>query len=500
MIGKEERIKNLKRNIDYVNILNIFENLMKQIESEKEIFQFISIMMDFIIKNQAYLNSEELNNLLVAMEEFINFCNRKEDKSAKVTGLYENIVIQFTKLQNHLKNAIQVNVYFLSSDHYKISEHVVQKEYLQFIKLDPNVDLNDINHVKIDVCKNEKMNIFIADTCYVEKFYHEIEELQFDSILIYENVIAELYRAAVHKYFRNYDYNYLNDMINVSKNDENIKTLITGLSYSLFGIEPALLKGNGMNLSLASQDIYYSFKIIKDIINENKSIENCVIGLAYYSFYFDLSRGSEAKRIGEVYDPLFNDGHHYEVSNRKTNIAHHEFENYVPDVIKIIFNVNELEQKMIDNYYNEVGLNYFNRYMSRKNGSLLGNSSLKDLTEQQKVTLGTERAESHNKIIKYEETAKENTRIFEELLQFLKEHDIKPIIVIFPTTKYYREKLDSNYKKIFYNKLSHFSKEYKLEIIDLFDSDRFNESDFLDFDHLDDTGAKKVTNVLNDML
>lgn len=68
MIGKEERIKNLKRNIDYVNILNVFENLMKQIESEKEIFQFISIMMDFIIKNQAYLNSEELNNLLVAME------------------------------------------------------------------------------------------------------------------------------------------------------------------------------------------------------------------------------------------------------------------------------------------------------------------------------------------------------------------------------------------------------------------------------------------------
>ncbi|PIE93104.1 hypothetical protein CO726_22855 [Bacillus fungorum] len=495
LVSTEEKLINLKRNINFINTFELFENLMNKVENEGDIFQIINIMTDFIVKNKIHLNSEEFNNLAISIDGFINHCNNYEFSNIKMRELYQDIQIQFKNLHTYLINKVKTTVYLFSSDHLNLSKRILNKEYLNFEKLGTN-----INDSVMGTVRNE-ITLLIIDKKYYDEFYNEIQNRGFDKVIIYEDIITELYTAAINQYYRNYDYNFLNNTLKVCKEDKDINTLIVGLSYSLFGVEVDLLKEKSINLSLASQDIYYSLKIIEDVINENKSVKNCIIGTAYYSFHFDLSRGSEAYRITDVYYPLFKDTHYYQIPYEQNNDdKQNSFENFVSDEIKTIFDVNGLEKEMMDIYYSKVGLSYFNSDKSRKSGSLIGNTSLGDLSEQQKIALGTDRAISHNKVLKYEETLKENVQIFAQTFKFLNENGVKPIIVVFPTTSYYKENLSPKYKEIFYDKMKYLKENFEFEIIDLFDSNIFNENDCLDLDHLDKEGAIKVTNILNERL
>ncbi|WP_415782874.1 hypothetical protein, partial [Bacillus manliponensis] len=294
--------------------------------------------------------------------------------------------------------------------------------------------------------------------------------------------------------------NYLKNIMEYTKKSVDIDTLIVGLSYSLFGIEAAKLRKQAVNLSLASQDMYYSFKILKELIDKNKSIKNCIIGVAYYSFHFDLSKGSEAFRIKDVYYPLFKDRHHYEILDEQNNREHDSLEKFVSNESRILLDINSLESKIMDLYYKNEGLSYFNSHIVRKNASLLGDQSLLDLTVEKKIVLGKDRAQRHNKALKHKETVKENEKVFSDMLKYLNKKNIKPIIVVFPTTVYYKDHLDSAFKEEFYNKLNTFKKEHIFSVVDLFERNDFNENDCLDLDHLDLEGAIKVTNILNNHL
>ena len=92
---------------------------------------------------------------------------------------------------------------------------------------------------------------------------------------------------------------------------ENINTLCVGSSYAQFGIETKLYSYLS-NCSLGSQDMYYSYKIIREVCDKNDNIENIVLVTAYYYFYSDLSLTKdlgELSRVSRVYYPLFNDLH-----------------------------------------------------------------------------------------------------------------------------------------------------------------------------------------------
>lgn len=61
-------------------------------------------------------------------------------------------------------------------------------------------------------------------------------------------------------YYENYDYNYLSKTLEKCKR-ENIETLVVGNSYPLTGIDSKLLSNISENLSISSQDLYYSYKL-----------------------------------------------------------------------------------------------------------------------------------------------------------------------------------------------------------------------------------------------
>jgi hypothetical protein len=77
---------------------------------------------------------------------------------------------------------------------------------------------------------------------------------------------------------------------------------------------------------------------------------------------------------------------------------------------------------------------------------------------------------------------------------------LEPIIIVFPSTRYYFEALSPEFKKRFYNIVNELQEEYDIQFIDLSENHNLTDEDFTDFDHIGESGAIKITNIMRDLL
>lgn len=287
----------------------------------------------------------------------------------------------------------------------------------------------------------------------------------------------------------NYDYYYMLNSLNEAC-EEKTNTIVTGSSYSVFGFEKSHLVGS-VNLGLGSQDLYYALKGVYNVIDKNSNIENVVVLAGPYYFFSDLSRSQntdELLRISKVYQPLYKDVHNAIFLEPKKC--------FLPE--SCIWNVS----KVVEAYsISEYQRNYFNEDRPRENlgaRTWTRNCGWHSLTEEERVVAGEKRASLHNKSIKYESSFLENKAIFKDFIKDCNERKINVLMVITPTTRYYREFLDKRFLEIFYEVLNECTGI--VHLIDLYDSNDFDNNDFNDVDHLSENGAKKLTKIISDLL
>ncbi len=312
------------------------------------------------------------------------------------------------------------------------------------------------------------------------------------NVLIYEGVLNDIANNIIEEIKYNYDYYYLKNAIDYAKN-EYVDTIITGSSYGLFGIDSNMLKRE-VNLSLASQDIYYSIKGIHKVLESNKNIRNIVICCGYYYFYSDLSRARnefEIARVAKVYNKLYGDMHNASVLPPVKNIL---FESRIFDIKKAT------ELLSIDMYEN----GYFSIDRPRK---LFATKEWEDkikewsmLSEDEKDSAGKSRAMLHNKALNREASLGENIELINNLSIFCNNNGINLSFVVTPVSKYYKKYLDMRYEESFFSILNEI--KGTINLLDLADCcDIFlDDIHFNDTDHLNDTGATKFTQIILDML
>lgn len=264
------------------------------------------------------------------------------------------------------------------------------------------------------------------------------------------------------------------------------------------GIKEKKLNRNTVKLALSSQDLYYSYKIAKEVIKDNSNIKECIIGLGYYLVNHDLSRGKSDYSTGLVkntYYPILKDSHNLKVVEK---VEMKTLENYIEDdLLGNIFNLNYLQDIFIKLIYQNND-EYFNSINTREKNSALRGKKLSEFTEEEKVQIGEFRANQHNDLKKHNQTKIEYEKILNEFSEFLNSKNIKTTILILPTTKYYSKYLNKDYKKQFYEVVGNIKKNLDFEIIDLYESDILNEDNFIDVDHINESGAIKITNYLNE--
>lgn len=274
------------------------------------------------------------------------------------------------------------------------------------------------------------------------------------------------------------DYRLLNENINKLLKSNKIKAIATGLSYGRYGIYCDNLKIKTINLAMDTQDIYYDYAIAEKVINNTTSgIKYCFVGLSYFSFHFDLSKSSCKHRCALIYEKLFGDNHNYD---RKKD----EYLN------KIYYFINKfLRDSFICEYIKNI----------RRDNNELWNNDFSEMELEDKIASG-KRVATIESNKNYYKTVIENVDIIKKYFNLLRDNNIKPIVIVYPVTKYYYDFFDMRLKNEFYTIINNLKNEYNFLIYDYFNSEIFCDSDFMDQSHLNIRGAKKMTGILNSLV
>lgn len=483
-------MKNLKLD-QYISDVEALKSIKSSIikgVSYNEFIGELNNLADFLEKGVVYSELKSLINLtdyLVDVIERIN--NGLNDKFEEIKS---NIVLGIDLFLQELDFLIDIRIYFNGVDKYKLMNDKYIVRNLEIIRENSELESNDENTKKV-------FKVLIIEN--KKKLKKVGKNLNFDAILDYNRVVNELFVLTNAIYNTYYDYHFLSNELEYSKSSI-VKNIIVGNSYPLTGIDKNKLSVKTANLSLSSQDLYYSYKLAKESISSNGKIERCIIGIGYYLTYHDLSRGVNKyskKMISDVYKPLLGDVHNSLDADFKDIVCLNSC--IVDKLLGFIFDLTEVEKYMSFLNYSKYP-NYFNELNKRESISILKSTNFNALSEADKRLLGFNRAQQHNKLIKYSHTNTEFESILRDFLEYLNEKNVEAIFVIFPTTSYYSDNINREYKEKLYKNFDKMKKEYNFKIIDFNKSYNFDDSDFIDVDHLGESGCQKLTKMLDKLI
>lgn len=295
----------------------------------------------------------------------------------------------------------------------------------------------------------------------------------------------------------NYDYCYL-DAMHEKNRTMGTGTVIAGSSHAMNGILENKMTEGAINFSISSQDVYFDYLNIRKALEEGKTrIERCIISIGYYMLYQDLSLSRYLSyMMPRIYDPLFGDVHHY-----TENCTYDMWE-------KVQYDRNTYSKELVQTLCQEWARgffieqsSYYGSLRTREGNNILGlkNVVWSKLSEAEKDELARKRAQDHNRLKKHEHSRRENGVLIQEMTEYLTGKGITPVFVIFPYTGWYNRYIDAGYREDIYRLLDGLS--VPVEFWDMNDyAGLFDDSDFLDTDHLNDKGAEKATALLEELL
>lgn len=286
---------------------------------------------------------------------------------------------------------------------------------------------------------------------------------------------------------KNYNYLWLKTMLEKGRqvSDYADATLITGSSHALNGVKETVWK-NAVNCSMHSQDIYYDFLCAQTVIEGTAQFKRCFIVFGYYIAYQDLSRSQGMRDciVSPVYYPIFGDAHNWE-----TPVA--------VDRWKDFEGISEEEMKACEKWSCQMireESTYYSRFRRRKPFFDFGGLSWQDLTDEAQDTYASQRADSHNRILKYTDSFYENRQILKDYVHFLHVKGVMPIVVIPPFSSAYNCYVAKELKTAVTEMVGSIQEE--LAFVDFNKDTVFNNVDFTDTDHLNEQGAVKMSRML----
>lgn len=474
-------------NIEFLNKIGVVE---EEVEMESAMFSRINELADFFDRSKLdYSHLRHFNLLADQLVDIITLCNGDEYSLALFENQFGGIHRTVIDLIEEIRKAYPINAYFSGLDRYKMLNRMMSGH------------INLAGGIPADFNRSRRSNRGFDILIYSEGTSEGTPDLGlFDEVIHYDKFMNDMYRNVLKGYYSSifgYDYNYLKNAIRAAK--RQAQSLFLGNSYSRNGIDVNDFHNEGMvGLSVSSQDFYYSFKIAREIIDENRNIKRCYIGTGHWCFYHDLSKAHnkiEEARIQQVYLPLLDDVHN------NTNIDPHnkiDMWAHLQDagIPSLIFDMDRLIHNISEVVYLS-NKSYFSRSIDRDFFSSIRGKKMDDFNEAEKYELGKTRADQLGKMLKYENTREENRQLLEEFLSYLNEREIEAVIVNFPTSKYYNEYIHPHFKESYYDILSNLQKSRRFTLIDLNEEvGQFRDEDYTDVDHLSASGAVKATRIL----
>ena len=185
--------------------------------------------------------------------------------------------------------------------------------------------------------------------------------------------------------------------------------------------------------------------------------------------------------IAPVFYPIFNDAHNWDTAYKVD-----PWRGFGDIPAKIKLSCEQIASKEIDRYSTYFGL--------RKRGSFfnLQGRSWNEVTETEKLAMGEQRGHSHSK--KHESSFAENKEILREYVHFLHMNEIVPIVVLPPFTAVYNRNINSDMKEAIIELVDSVPED--IHYVDFNQCDLFDDTCFMDTDHLNERGAHMMCEIL----
>lgn len=343
-----------------------------------------------------------------------------------------------------------------------LNDNVKVLAYVDNDKSKWNEKKNKVSIISPDNISNYEYDYIIIGSQFNEEIYNQLLDMG-----VNKNKILQFSKILDNHW------NYYKSSINsfVLQPDGLYEVLATGISYTALGFREDTCCKKAFKFAFGSQDLFYDYHTIKYLIENFKkkttNVRYVIMGLSYYSFQYDMSLSAMKAKTVLYYEVLKN-FHHFKDIERI--YGEYDINKNIADKI--------LRKNKDDNY-----------------DFKWQTPILRDFED--KETVGKRQAERDcNK--NYPETVKENTEIFKEYLKLLKDNNIKPIVVVYPATKYYTKYFSKRIENEFHNIINEVKNQYSFQYMDYFRYDLFTDEDFNDVSHLNHQGAEKFTKILNE--
>lgn len=246
----------------------------------------------------------------------------------------------------------------------------------------------------------------------------------------------------------------------------------TGISYVEEALDITYFKRNLFNFAFASQDLYYDFRIAKHVISRegHSKLRYALIGLAPYSFHYDLSKSVSHFRMLK-YFIAFNDLHNF----------------FIPaEVYRKLFREEYLKNRLPTKAFGT------GEIFKRKRPLIFMTPQLR-LNSRKTIDAWSQK--------NYPETRAENVKILDDYLTLCEENNIRPIMFLPPVSEGYVkhfniEKLDEFYYLIRLARQKHPSALF----VDGWQLPGFTYEYFFDLEHLNPKGAAKFSTYLSNVI
>lgn len=268
------------------------------------------------------------------------------------------------------------------------------------------------------------------------------------------------------------DYSYKD--LYYKENAKNIKIWNLGSSHAYFGIDPTHFKSTAFNGAHVSQSIKFDYYIFNKYINQMDSLKVLILPISYFTLFSNLEDGVEKWRVVNY------TSYGIDLPNIRTSIRLLSDNNAFKKAIKSLLGIqNEV-------YCTELGMGTQYSYENRStNLAATAETAVK----------------RHTKKIVNKESLSANKNYLEDICEICHNKNIKVIILTTPTHFSYYSKLDKKQLEITTEICNELDEKYSnITYLNWLEKDNFIDEDFFDADHLNNIGAIKLTQLLNDYI
>ncbi len=275
-----------------------------------------------------------------------------------------------------------------------------------------------------------------------------------------------------------------------------VENIVLGASYSRYGILKSEATFDFVKLTYNGQDMYSAYHILNYFLEhstQSLNIKRCILPVGHWIFFRDISKGTNPNAtitLTTFMDELFGAIHHFK-------------EEFVPDFYDSLSTESGFDVHLTHYFDMEkLQTQVFQHCFERKEEILLPlhYRNYKSMNFYDKINASKATTSRFANMLKYQKTYTENMEIFSNLIDLLAEHQIELTILLAPFTRTYHQVLDPDLKKSYEQSIFNTCSRFRYFDMNILPEVSFLDEDFLDEQHLNEKGALKFTQYLNQMI